>query len=112
MNLTQIDYRYSLFLCSFFQIRDTAYILNVKRNTILISHHQKTIIEIKMMTTTPAPTPIAIHFQSLLFGSTGPAFGAVVGGVGLKNASISEIFAPIAASITDLCVVTMCINVP
>ena len=54
------------------------------------------------MTTAPTPTPIAIHFQTLLLGSTGPAVGDVVGEAGLKRTSTSEMFAPIAVSSADL----------
>ena len=55
-----------------------------------------------MMTTAPTTTPIRIHFQSLLLGSTGLAVGDVVGVAGLKRTSTSEMFAPIAVSRADL----------
>ena len=72
---------------------------------LIISYRQNTIKIIKMMTTTPTTTPITIHFQLLLLGSTGPAVGDVgdvVGVAGWKRTSTSEMFAPIAVSSSDL----------
>ena len=68
----------------------------------IISYHQNTIKRIKIMITAPTTTPITIHFQSLLLGSTGLAVGDVVGEAGLKRTSTSEMFAPIAVSRVDL----------
>ena len=71
----------------------------------IISYHQNTIKRIKMMITTPTTTPITIHFQTLLLGSTGLAVGDVgdvVGVASLKRTSTSEMFAPIAVSRADL----------
>ena len=68
----------------------------------IISYHQNTIKRIKMMITAPTTTPITIHFQSFLLGSTGLAVGDVVGVAGMKWTSTSEMFAPIAVSRADL----------
>ena len=60
---------------------------------------------IKMIITTPTKTPIAAHFPTLLLDSSCSALTGVVGVIGvagLKKNSTSEMFAPIAVSMSDL----------
>lgn len=62
-----------------------------------------------MITATPTPTPIAIHFQSSLVGSIEDGF-SVDGEVGvgdLNRVSTRDMVAPMAVSSSDLCATTI-----
>lgn len=70
---------------------------------ITLTYQTTTMIIITAIrTTNPTLIPITIHFQPLLFGSSGLTVGYSVGELDSNKVSISEMFAPMAASISGL----------
>ena len=67
--------------------------------SVILTYHLLTIM-ITIITTPPTLAPIAIHFHSAGFAF--PSDGEEVGFPGLNHATIPDIFAPIAASISLL----------
>ena len=70
--------------------------------SVILTHHLQTIMTTMTRNTPPTITPIIIHFHSFTAGSAVPKVGEKVGSPGLNHASIPDIFAPIAASISLL----------